>query len=236
MADNDKKISEFTSAVADDISDNTIIPAVTSNGGTLKNVKATLAQIRIDASTTRKGSIQLTGDLSGTASNPTVPGLLDKANLNSPVFTGEPLVPDIPVGDASNKAANTKFVSQAVQDALAGAGGSGAEEITETISSHIEIPQNKTYILETITPYSFKVVSISIQSNSGTGNFWLTSDGVPLQGGDKDASNYTGAFDNSVNTLNLDVTIASGANLVLEVAEVDQALDLTFTIAINRDI
>jgi len=42
----------------------------------------------VDADATTKGKIQLTGDLGGTASSPTVPGLTTKANIASPTFTG----------------------------------------------------------------------------------------------------------------------------------------------------
>ena len=42
----------------------------------------------VDADATTKGKIQLTGDLGGTASSPTVPGLTAKANIASPTFTG----------------------------------------------------------------------------------------------------------------------------------------------------
>jgi hypothetical protein len=41
-----------------------------------------------DANATTKGKLQLTGDLGGTASSPTVPGLTTKANIASPTFTG----------------------------------------------------------------------------------------------------------------------------------------------------
>jgi hypothetical protein len=41
-----------------------------------------------DADATTKGKLQLTGDLGGTASSPTVPGLTAKANIASPTFTG----------------------------------------------------------------------------------------------------------------------------------------------------
>jgi hypothetical protein len=41
-----------------------------------------------DADASTKGKLQLTGDLGGTASSPTVPGLTSKANIASPTFTG----------------------------------------------------------------------------------------------------------------------------------------------------
>ncbi|WP_188050681.1 hypothetical protein [Flavobacterium sp. GP15] len=42
----------------------------------------------VDADATNKGKIQLSGDLAGTAALPKVPGLLLKANIDSPTFTG----------------------------------------------------------------------------------------------------------------------------------------------------
>jgi hypothetical protein len=42
----------------------------------------------VDADATTKGKLQLTGDLGGTASSPTVPGLALKAPIESPTFTG----------------------------------------------------------------------------------------------------------------------------------------------------
>lgn len=57
---------------------NTAIAGVTGGGGAP------------DASTTVKGIVQLTGDLAGTATSPTVPTLVLKAPLNSPAFTGTP--------------------------------------------------------------------------------------------------------------------------------------------------
>ena len=42
-----------------------------------------------------------------------------KAPLASPVFTGTPTAPDVEKGDSTTKIANTKFVSDAVTDALA---------------------------------------------------------------------------------------------------------------------
>jgi len=41
-----------------------------------------------DADATTKGKIQLSGDLGGTSSAPTIPGLLLKASINNPTFTG----------------------------------------------------------------------------------------------------------------------------------------------------
>ena len=73
-----------------------------------------------DASTIELGKIQLAGDLGGTASSPTVPGLLLKANLASPTFTGTPILPSTTIAvtqssnDNSTAIATTAYVDAAV--------------------------------------------------------------------------------------------------------------------------
>lgn len=74
-----------------------------------------------DASTTTKGIVILAGDLSGTASSPTVPGLAAKAPIASPTFTGT--VSGISksmvgLGSVDNTADTAKPVSSAQQSAL----------------------------------------------------------------------------------------------------------------------
>ena len=53
-----------------------------------------------DATTSALGKVQLAGDLSGTASAPTVPGLLLKAPLDSPGLTGNRIVTGKQIGRA----------------------------------------------------------------------------------------------------------------------------------------
>jgi hypothetical protein len=73
-----------------------------------------------DASTIELGKIQLAGDLGGTASSPTVPGLLLKANLASPTFTGTPILPSTTIAftqspnDNSTALATTAYVDAAL--------------------------------------------------------------------------------------------------------------------------
>jgi hypothetical protein len=67
-----------------------------------------------DASTTAAGKIQLAGDLSGTATAPTVPSLALKAPLASPTFTGEPVAPTATSGTNTTQVATTAFVTAAV--------------------------------------------------------------------------------------------------------------------------
>jgi hypothetical protein len=64
-----------------------------------------------DATSTLKGAVKLAGDLGGTADLPTVPGLALKAPLNSPSFTGMPVVPTAIAGTSNGQAASTAFVS-----------------------------------------------------------------------------------------------------------------------------
>ena len=82
-----------------------------------------------DATTLATGKIQLSGDLGGTATNPLVPALANKANIASPVFTGNPVLPSGTTGvtqssgDNSTKLATTAFVTDAVGGLSSGSSG-----------------------------------------------------------------------------------------------------------------
>jgi hypothetical protein len=71
------------------------------------------------ATTSALGTVQLAGDLGGTATAPTVPGLTAKAPLASPAFTGTPTAPTATAGTNTTQIATTAFV-------LANAGGTPA--------------------------------------------------------------------------------------------------------------
>src|SRR5687768_10900716 len=60
-----------------------IVPTPTTNSqaATKQYVDSTASAGAPDASTTTKGLVQLAGDLAGTATSPTVPGLANKQNL-----------------------------------------------------------------------------------------------------------------------------------------------------------
>ncbi len=73
-----------------------------------------------DATTLAAGKIQLSGDLGGTATYPTVPALANKANLASPSFTGTPTAPTQTAGDNSTKLATTAYVATAVSSITSG--------------------------------------------------------------------------------------------------------------------
>jgi hypothetical protein len=82
-----------------------------------------------DATTLATGKIQLSGDLGGIATNPLVPALANKANIASPVFTGNPVLPSGTTGvtqssgDNSTKLATTAFVTDAVGGLSSGSSG-----------------------------------------------------------------------------------------------------------------
>ena len=82
-----------------------------------------------DATKLATGKIQLSGDLGGTATNPLVPALANKANIASPVFTGNPVLPSGTTGvtqssgDNSTKLATTAFVTDAVGGLSSGSSG-----------------------------------------------------------------------------------------------------------------
>ena len=82
-----------------------------------------------DATTLAPGKIQLSGELGGTATYPTVPALANKANIASPVFTGNPVLPSGTTGvtqssgDNSTKLATTAFVTDAVGGLSSGSSG-----------------------------------------------------------------------------------------------------------------
>jgi hypothetical protein len=70
-----------------------------------------------DATTSAKGKIQLAGDLAGTAAVPTVPGLVLKAPIASPTFTGTPSAPTATAGTNTTQVATTEFVTGAIATA-----------------------------------------------------------------------------------------------------------------------
>jgi hypothetical protein len=74
-----------------------------------------------NASDTTLGKIQLVGDLAGTASSPTVPGLALKAPINNPTFTGTVsgvTKAMVDLGNVDNTSDLNKPVSSAAQTAL----------------------------------------------------------------------------------------------------------------------
>jgi hypothetical protein len=81
----ENRTNKSTNVIADAISDDKY-PSVNAVK-TYVDAAVTNATI-VDANAITKGKIQLAGDLAGTAALPTVPGLVLKAPLASPAFTG----------------------------------------------------------------------------------------------------------------------------------------------------
>ncbi|MBD2201534.1 hypothetical protein H6G33_09265 [Calothrix sp. FACHB-1219] len=110
-----KKISEFTTATGNELNEDSILPLVSTSS---QNRKATIGAIFPNATSLIKGGILLTGDLGGTYNSPTVPGLLTKANINSPTFTGTPNAPTPSTSDSSTKIATTQYVTNLLTNTL----------------------------------------------------------------------------------------------------------------------
>lgn len=113
-----RKISELVEITdPSEISDDLLVPVLDVNqrnrrvrvGGILRKVPL--------ANHDQAGIIRLAGDLGGTANSPTVPGLSEKAPLDSPEFTGTPMVPTASFGSETEQAANTEFVQLAIDAA-----------------------------------------------------------------------------------------------------------------------
>lgn len=135
-----------------------------------------------DASATATGKIQLAGDLSGTATVPTVPGLALKANLDSPKFTG-----NVGVGTTATTASAALEVESTTAGVL-------ISRMTSAQRDAITSPSNSLLIFN-ITNNNFEVFKT-------TCNCWVSV----LDGGNTPATdkvntaptvnniNYTGTF------------------------------------------
>jgi hypothetical protein len=84
-----------------------------------------------DATTNAAGKVKLAGDLAGAASSPTVPGLLLKADIASPTFTGIPTAPTPATSDNSTQIATTAFVQNKVNAATVNDATTSAKGIVQ---------------------------------------------------------------------------------------------------------
>jgi hypothetical protein len=91
-----------------------------------------------DAATSTKGKIQLAGDLAGTSAAPTVPGLVLKAPLASPNFTGTVTGVTstmVGLGNVDNTSDADKSISDATQTALDAKGSSSDMALKAPLAS-----------------------------------------------------------------------------------------------------
>lgn len=136
---------------------------------------AIVDQAASDATTTGKGIVQLAGDLGGTAAAPTVPGLAGKAPIDSAELQGQPTTPTPTASDRSTRIANTEFVQDAVESALAALpAGKGR------IVRQIEAPMGKTYYLDYKVPYGYEITGFKAELLYGDGDISIAVNGVRI--------------------------------------------------------
>lgn len=125
-----------------------------------------------DASTTQKGVVQLTGDLSGTSTNPTVPGLASKepliiAGTSSQFYRGDKTWQTIDkatvgLANVDNTSDANKPVSNAVQQALSAKADDGDLSAVAKTGSYNDLVNRPTI------PAQFNPVAGSNVTISGT--------------------------------------------------------------------
>ena len=135
-----------------------------------------------DATTLAAGKLQLAGDLGGTATNPTVPALANKANIASPAFTGVPTAPTPASSDNSTKIATTAFVQAATAGiALQAAVDSKADKNSPTFTGTPTAPT------PTLGDNSTKLATtayVDAQVSAGAADASTSSKGIVKLSGD----------------------------------------------------
>ncbi len=145
-----------------------------------------------DATTNAAGKVKLAGDLAGTAASPTVPGLLLKADIVSPTFTGTPLAPTPALADNSNQIATTAFVQNKVNAATVNDATSSAKGILQLAGDLAGSASS---------PLVAKIQGNLVSSSTPTSGQVLTYDGT---------SWGPAATSNAAGTLSGTVAIANG--------------------------
>lgn len=87
------------------------------------------------------------------------------APINSPAFTGSPTVPDVAAGDSSGKAANTKFVQNAVGGIL-----------TKSVAGNSNVTLTATecgFAIIVLTGVLTGNISVIVPSGAGTSDEWI---------------------------------------------------------------
>lgn len=214
----DEKISSFTPVTTPIPTD--LIPIVRSVSGVNTNYVIEQINLISNSTTSTVGLIQLAGDLSGTAISPTVPGLTNKANINSPTFTGTPSVPNLTSTDSSTTIANTLFVHTLV-DPLK------VDNITIFMNGVIS---NKNYPIIVSTPFAFTITQLNAILNAGTCQVSISNNSVP----------YSVASTLSISTTLLttnfspNLIVNSSNTISIVITNVSSAIDLSISLNILR--
>ena len=178
-----------------------------------------------DATTGNKGMVQLAGDLNGTATNPTVPGLALKANLASPTFTGTPILPTGTTAITQANGINTTQIATTafVQNALSGisvsdatTGNKGMVQLAGDLTGTADNPIIGIGKITTAKIQDAAIIDVKIQSVSGSKITGLLSS---TQGGTGSAGALTGYVKGNgtsamTASLNIPVADVNGAELV----------------------
>ncbi|PQB09062.1 hypothetical protein BST83_01595 [Polaribacter filamentus] len=119
------------------------------------------SSLSLDATSTVKGILKLTGDLSGTSDTPTVPGLLLKAPINNPNLTGLPTAPTAASGANTTQIATTAFV----MDAVTGVSASG---VFVDLTSDQTVAGKKTFTSDLVISAMLTAGGTALPSSTGT--------------------------------------------------------------------
>ncbi len=128
--------------------------SLTYNGSSMEWASISGSGTVSDASTTAKGIIQLSGDLAGTASNPTVPGLASKESTVSPGTTTQYYRGDkswqtldkasVSLANVDNTSDANKPISSATQTALNAKANTSALATVATSGSYADLTNKPT--------------------------------------------------------------------------------------------
>jgi len=149
-----------------------------------------------DATTNAAGKVKLAGDLAGTASSPTVPGLLLKADIASPTFTGTPTAPTPATSDNSTQIATTAFVQSKVNAATVNDATTSAKGILQLAGDLDGSATSQSVVKLRGTPIS----SVAPTTAGHVLTYDATGSGVA----------YWAAPQNSANTISGVVPVANG--------------------------
>lgn len=155
-----KKISELDAS--NQVHDGDLL-VIVDTSGTPTNKSAQVVQLATpDASSSVKGKIRLTGDLSGTASTPLVVALRGIPITSSPPAQGDTLIYD--------SSSSSFLVANPLKSAV------------EVISLLIELPIAKSYTLDVSAPYPYTINTVTAKLASGTLTASFSIDGSPITG------------------------------------------------------